>query len=153
RHEVSDKITVTQGTFDGVQRDQLTHTVHVPPNASMAVLRWDAGQLDRGPDRYLSVHAANDLFPPNRHFFAAIKDLVREPQPLVVEMTQVDTQTLDVTLRADAAYAYFVHLIVPHEATRFSDNYFDLIPGEERSIRVSNAEVELKPDMVTVKAR
>ncbi len=35
-------------------------------------------------------------------------------------------------------YAYFIHLSVPDEATSFDDNYFDLEPGESRTIVVTN---------------
>ena len=42
-----------------------------------------------------------------------------------------------VTLRADR-YAYFVHLArTPDERVRFSDNYLELLPGEERRVVVS----------------
>ena len=50
-------------------------------------------------------------------------------------------------------YAYFVNLSVPHEGTDYSDNYFDLEPGEQRTITVTNANVPLRPDMLTVKSR
>jgi hypothetical protein len=50
-------------------------------------------------------------------------------------------------------YAYFVHLTVPHEATRFTDNYFDLEPGARRTITVTNAQIALMPEMVTVGSR
>ena len=75
----------------------------------------------------------SDAFPPNRHFFAAIKDLVREPAH--VEATFEDSR---VHLRADA-YAYFVHLAHPDERIRFSDNYLELMPGEERTVEPSSA--------------
>ncbi|MBC8248264.1 MAG: hypothetical protein H8E90_01175, partial [Anaerolineales bacterium] len=39
---------------------------------------------------------------------------------------------------ATDVYAYFVKLVVPIEGTKFSDNYFDLFPGQERVIEVWN---------------
>ena len=51
------------------------------------------------------------------------------------------------------AYAYFVHLTVPHENTWFSDNYFDIEAGQTRKITVRNADVVLTPKMVEVKSR
>ena len=53
-------------------------------------------------------------------------------------------------LRADA-YAYFVHLAHPDERVRFSDNYLELEPGEERTVELSGADV--RPDDVSVRAR
>jgi hypothetical protein len=42
---------------------------------------------------------------------------------------------------------------VPQEATTYSDNYFDLLPGEERLITVWNSSVEISPEMVVVRWR
>ena len=39
------------------------------------------------------------------------------------------------------------------EATRFSDNYFDLKPGEERTISVTNPRASLRPEAVEVRWR
>jgi hypothetical protein len=46
-----------------------------------------------------------------------------------------------------------VHLEIPDEATRFSDNYFDLKLGEERTISVTNPGVTLRPEAVEVRWR
>jgi hypothetical protein len=35
-------------------------------------------------------------------------------------------------------YAFFVHLTHASEFTHFSDNYFDLAPGETRTVKVWN---------------
>jgi hypothetical protein len=45
--------------------------------------------------------------------------------------------TCHVTVATDV-YAYFVRLVVPIEGTRYSDNAFDLLPGQERVIEVWN---------------
>jgi Ig-fold domain len=52
-----------------------------------------------------------------------------------------------VTLRAPADhYVYFAHLTSPSESTHFSDNYFDLEPGENREVRLTDSAHELAPD-------
>ena len=94
---------------------------------------------DGGPDRYVAVRGAT--FPPNRHFFAAIKDLRREAGR--VEHSFEDGA---VRLRADT-YAYFVHLSCPDEDAWFEDNYLELAPGEERTVAVRGA------DDLTVRTR
>ena len=104
-----------------------------------------------GPDRYVSVRK-DALFPPNRHFFAPIKDLQRMPVELMVEIDAVSDHELVVSISAPA-YAGFVHLSVAHEATRYSDNYFDLFPGEMRAITVRNEAIALTPELVSVRAR
>ena len=54
-----------------------------------------------------------------------------------VDIATVGKHELMVRLKA-SAYAYFAHLEVPNEATRFSDGYLDLEPGQERMISVTN---------------
>jgi hypothetical protein len=54
-----------------------------------------------------------------------------------VEINERDNGTYEVRVVTDT-YAYFVKLTVPIESTRFSDNYFDLFPGQERVIEVWN---------------
>lgn len=108
----------------------------MPPHASRLV-HWTA--VEGARDRYASVRGA--AFPPNRHFFATIKDLDRAPGEL--EHAFDDGA---VRLRAKT-YAYFVHLSCPDEAARFEDDYLELAPGEERTVAVSGA------DDLTVRSR
>ena len=45
-----------------------------------------------------------------------------------------------------------MHLTVPDETTLYSDNYFDLVPGERHTVTVTNRERELRPETVTLAA-
>ncbi len=149
---VEDDVTIKLAGFDGSVLWERAEHVSIGANASGIVWRIDADDLAAGPDRYLSVTSQRGVFPANREFFAAIKDLQREPGTITVVIDQVDAHTLAVTIRTDV-YAYFVNLNVPHEATRFADNYFDLEPGQQRTITVTNPVVPLMPEMVTVRSR
>jgi hypothetical protein len=121
--------------------------VRVPANASVKVRHLSFDELDiKDPQQeVLAVRSQSDilslskggLFPYNRHFFVAIKDLVRPKPNLKVEINERDNGTYEVRVVTDT-YAYFVKLTVPIESTRFSDNYFDLFPGQERGIEVWN---------------
>jgi beta-mannosidase len=150
--EVEDDLKVRLGTFEGEKVWEENLQAHAPANSSLPVARWDANRVSGAPDRYLSVSSDHGRFPFNRHFFAAIKDLRRAPVEPVVDITQTGEHGLQVRLEAPA-YAYFVYLEVPDEATRFSDNYFDLKPGEERMISVTNPRVSLRPEAVEVRWR
>jgi beta-mannosidase len=120
---------VRLGRFDGSALHEEAVAFEVVPHASACVARWDA--LEGGPDRYLHVASPSGRFPANRCFFAAIKDLER-PRAHVEHAVNGGS----VRLRADA-YAYFVHVAVTDERVRFSDNYVELEPGEERTIALS----------------
>ncbi|WP_119071061.1 beta-mannosidase [Aggregatilinea lenta] len=149
---LDDTVTIRLRAFDGQTFWQREEAVSLEPNSSACVVRLAAENLAAGPDRYLSVQSASGLFPANRHFFVPIMDLQRDALPVSVTVEAVDEHTLNVHISADK-YAYFVNLSVPHEGTAFSDNYFDLEPGEQRTITVTNANVPLRPDMLTVKSR
>jgi len=147
--QVEDTITVRLGTFEGDMLWEESKSIRVAANTSQAVWRWEANQVVAEPDRYLSVKSADDAFPFNRHFFSPIKDLRRTPVEPEVSITQVREHELRVNLKAPA-YVFFAHVIVPHEATRFSDNYFDLQPGDSRTLVVTNRAIVLSPDSITV---
>jgi beta-mannosidase len=135
---VTDVARVRLATFDGRPIDEELVAVEVAAGESRRLHRWDG--LPRGADRYLSVRAENGAFAPNRHFFAAIKDLRRE-------RANVESERLangDVRLRTDR-YAYFVHLGLRDEHVRASDDYFELEPGAERIVSFSGpADIELR---------
>jgi hypothetical protein len=48
---------------------------------------------------------------------------------------------MELTL-VSSGYAHFVSLTVRDPVARFSDNYFDLLPGEEKMVRISTGEGE-----------
>jgi len=111
----------------------------VPANASAKVRQFSFDELGIEDPRqeYLAVRSQTGSFPDNRHFFVEVKAL-KQPRPnLRVKMTEESNGKYEVRVATDT-YAYFVRLVVPLEGTRFSDNYFDLSPGEERVIEVRN---------------
>jgi len=150
--QVEDDLIVRLGTFEGEKIWEENLRAHAPANSSLPVALWDADRASGTPDRYLSVGSDRGRFPPNRHFFAAIKDLSRAPVEPSVDITQTAEHELRVRLEAPA-YAYFVHLEVAEEATRFSDNYLDLEPGQQRTISVTNPRASLRPEAVEVRWR
>jgi beta-mannosidase len=146
--------TVTVSLLDmisgAVASDDFTVTVEA--NASRTVWTMPASWPTPTASHVLHVRSAKDRFADNRLFFRPIKDL-RRPQDVKLEVlvSQQGPHDLKVTLTAPT-YALFVHLLVPYGWTRFSDNYFDLLPGEARTIMISNPDVVLRPEDVTVRS-
>jgi beta-mannosidase len=149
---ITDDVLVRLAGFDGGIFWEEALPIRAPANASLPVARWNRERVASDPGRYLSVASANGRFPKNRLFFEAIKDLDRAPSEPEVGFETIGDHELRVTLRAPA-YAYFVNLEVPDEATRYSDNFFDLEPGEARTISVTNARRPLRPETVAVRWR
>lgn len=147
--ELTDTVTVRLATFQGEVSKEETHEVTIPANSSQCVAAWAADQIDTSPNHYAAVRSEADLFPWNRHFCAAIKDWEHESAAPLVNVTQVSAHELAVELTAEA-YVYFVKLEVADENTAYSDNYFDLEPGETRTIMVTNAVTPLTPDMLLI---
>jgi beta-mannosidase len=149
---VRDTARVRLGRFAGPPVSEAAVDVLVAPHESRCVAEWEPGALPGGPDRYLGVSSAGGAFPPNRHFFAAIKDLDRPRAEVAHSVERTNDGRLEVTLRADV-YAYFVHVATPDEHVRYSDNYLELEPGEERTITLAAPDGAPAPGDVTVRAR
>jgi len=154
-----DTVRVLHGDFSGQELYEEVLEVRAPANASVKV--W-AGSI--GPDHlsfdelgikdprqeYLAVRSRSGLFPDNRHFFVEVKDLKRPKPNLTVKITGGSDGKYEVRVATDT-YAYFVKLVVPIEGTKFSDNYFDLFPGQERVIEVwSEADRRLEENDIAV---
>ncbi|MDH4209023.1 MAG: glycoside hydrolase family 2 protein, partial [Anaerolineae bacterium] len=137
--DLVDTVTVFHGDFSGHKRYEEVLEVRVPANASVKVrhLSFDELGIEDPRQEYLAVRSPSGLFPDNRHFFVEVKDLKRPKPNLTVKITEGSDGKYEVRVATDT-YAYFVKLVVPVEGTRFSDNYFDLFPGQERVIEVWN---------------
>jgi beta-mannosidase len=149
--DVTDTIVWGHGAFDGQKLHEEELEIGVPTNSVSRVAHIPVSALSGGDParRYLYVRSTRGLFPDNRHFFVDIKDLKRPPSNLRVEKAATD-DGIQVRVASDV-YAYFVKLTVPIEGTRFSNNYFDLFPGQEKVIRVWNTlRQRLAPDDVMV---
>lgn len=152
-NSIEAELEVALKTFSGerVWSDSVAKSVGA--NQVAVVWRADATRLDVDSRHVLTVRAHNNLVPPNRHFFAPIKDLNRiTPSSMEIEIEQSGAHELAVHL-GSRAYLYFVHLLVADERTRFSDNYFDLAGGEKRTVLVRNESAPLGRDDVVVRWR
>jgi beta-mannosidase len=151
RAPLADTVHVQLGTFDGQVIWAEQRAVAVPANSSQAVCCWEAGAILARPDAYLAVRSGDACFPANRHFFAPIKDLqlVPEAKPRVTIAAR-GANALDVELSADA-WLLMVSIGSPQAGVRYSDNYFDLRPGERRVVRVAHAQQPIAAGDLTIR--
>jgi len=148
---IQDEIVVRYGDFTGEPWFQKTLQIQVEANASQRVAYFPWEELGRKDPRqeYVAVRSSKGIFPDNRLFLVEVKDLVRPTPQVLADITAME-RGCQVRLRSDV-YAYFVHVIVPIEGTRYDDNYFDIWPNEERTIRIRNVEGrEITPDDIQV---
>ena len=137
---IRDEIHVIYGDFEGHGRYEKALRIQAEPNTSQRVAYFAWEELGRQDlkQEYIAVRSSKRLFPDNRLFFVEIKDLVRPTPQVSVDITSTE-EGCQVRLRTDV-YAYFVHAVVPIDGTRYDDNYFDIWPGEERTLQVRSAE-------------
>jgi len=149
RQEMNDTVVVRLGSFAGQIAWEETKEICIPPLVSQAIMRWDASQIAGRPDEYLFITSTNEVFPPNRYFFVAIKDLRREPVAPEVRIRALHDHALQVEITA-RSYTYFFHLLHEDGATQFSDNYIDLDSGSSRTILVTNPKRPLRPEALQI---
>ena len=147
-----DEVTVSLVDMASGVVETQTLAVHVDANASEAVWTLPSGWVRPGAGHVLRVRSGSGRFADNRLFFAPIKDLQRPLDARIdLSVVQIGPHALEATVTA-SAYALFTHLITAHGWTRFSDNYFDLLAGERRTIRIENPEALLRPEDVTARS-
>ncbi|MBN9388700.1 MAG: glycoside hydrolase family 2 protein [Chloroflexi bacterium] len=133
---VSETLTWTHATFSGEVLHRGTVQAQVKANSSQEVATIPADLLGQGHhrDEFLWVSGSNPALS-NRHFFVEIKDLERDKPGVKVEWEQ-DSMGGWLAHLSSPQFAYFVHLFLPDENIRYSDNWFDLFPGETKTIRL-----------------
>lgn len=137
-----DTVTVSVLNCFGNGTFRHAYPVTVEPNSSMQVavfspaeVEWRLGVIDRRSHFMAARSAREDVFD-NHFFFAEHKDLRFSPCRLQTHH-EVRADSLAITLTTDC-FARFVKLECPIDHTMFSDNYFNIMPGETKTIIVTN---------------
>ncbi|HWK19923.1 MAG TPA: hypothetical protein VNR37_04020 [Microbacteriaceae bacterium] len=119
--------------FSGSARLREPVSARIP--AGSAVLAWSTSfEADAAVVAW--VRSADGHFPDNRLFFAEIKDLPFGPAELETTIEAHGDGRATVTL-ASSSLVYLARVLSPAPATRFSDNYVDVVPGRPTRIEVS----------------
>jgi beta-mannosidase len=147
--EVQDTAVVRRRSFDGMILWEKLVDVSLAANTSQCMWACSVEEAQAASDGYMTVCAEKGTFATNRHFFNEIKELKREKVKLQAEVSAGDEHQVKVTFTSEG-YAFFVHLLSPSEDTLFSDNYFDMEPGEKRVITVSTPELPIQPELLQV---
>lgn len=142
--------TVELASFDGPIAWSESPAYVVPANSSRCIWQAPLDRIGSSPNYFLAVCSNSDAFEANRWFLAAIKDLDR-PRGVLPDLAIVAVSHNELLVELVApAHLYFVHLRVPQDWTHFSDNYFDMRPGQRRTIVVRHDSVALRPSDIKV---
>jgi len=141
--------TLTMITLNGETRWSETVAVPTAALSSAAVWRGTPARIAMAPEQVLMVRSPSCA--DNRLFFAPIKQLgFASAEPLMrVESTEDGSLSVTVT---GVTYHHFVHLLIADPAAVFSENYFDLGPGEIRIIHVSSPSGGMRPSDVQLRS-
>lgn len=148
RDVVDDELVVRWLSFDGSVAWERVVPVQSEPATSEPLLEIAAGELADPSLRYLEVRSRSEAILANRHFAAPLRDLQRSAMTPRFTVTSDDSQTA-VTVTA-TELALVTHLDVPGGLIRWSDDYFDLAPGEQRTITTSD---RLDVEQLTIRCR
>ena len=145
--ELTSELLIDQLSFDGKVDWQVSIPFSVAANGSAAV--WKGRVPVSVRDHVICVHSPAKQFAPNRYLFAPVKDLALAKALPRMAIEVHSENELSVAITADA-YLLFVHLTAEDPDVRFSDNYFDLRPGEIRVITVRNKFRPISSDSIAL---
>ncbi|WP_248925918.1 beta-mannosidase [Paenibacillus hamazuiensis] len=135
--EVNGELAFRLMDFDGVILWQQQCAVRIPANSSQQVLAWDRNELlrDRDPASVLfqaELRSQGSVLDKKEHYFESHKNL-RLTRPAIQLAVSADSDGTKVVLETDVL-AKQVWLSAESDG-RFTDNFFDLIPGQPQTVR------------------
>lgn len=120
-----------------------------PANSSAMVWRIDGDQVADAATHVLTVRSP--AFAPNRFLFSPLEEIPFAPSPPIFSCQPDACGGLTVTLTGTS-----YHLLVQVDCTSagaiFSDNNFDLMEGEVRTLEARSLDGVLKPEDITVRS-
>ncbi|MCL6604301.1 MAG: glycoside hydrolase family 2 protein [Paenibacillus sp.] len=131
-------VTIQVISFDGTEVYRKAWEATIGSNQAVFLGQVDEEEALNGnlPEQVVvKVSAEGFAAPDNLYYLRDPKDLLMESSQLEV-VTDSEQQT--VTVKAGATLARMVKIDLPLSGIRFSDNYFDLLPHEVRTIQISH---------------
>lgn len=144
-HSVNGVIDLKVYTFDGEVVYSGTYEAQADPISSTMYAELDEAEILQGfgPEEVMVELSSREIqAPANRYYLRDPKDLRLEEAQLHV---QVDEIISTVTITAVDHLARFVKLDLPLGNVKFSDNYFDLLPGEHKVVSIAHRHGEALP--------
>lgn len=132
------KVTLTVIDLYGVEVCAIDLEAKVPANASVQISSFHEMDILGGKSAeevVVKLSAADWDTPDNLYFLRDPKELCLPAASLKVDV-QETKQIVSIT--AEGALARMVKLDLPMSNVRFSDNFFDLLPGECKTVKITH---------------
>lgn len=136
--ELQGQVHVSVYNFAGELLSSHAFDANVPANVAVQVGSLSEAAILKGAQSgevVLRVHTTDWDAPANLHYLRDQKDLQFPTAMLSVEVDEA-AQTVHIT--ASGSHARMVKLDLPQGNIRFSDNFFDLLAGEQITVQISD---------------
>jgi len=134
------KVRLSVYDFSGTLLGEREWQADVPANGAVKIgeLAEPEALMGGRPEQvYVRLTAEGFDAPANGYFLRDHKDLALPKASVRAAKTEADGE---VVVTAEGGLARMVKLELPAGNLRFSDNYFDLLPGEQRTVRIARAD-------------
>ena len=120
----------------------------IPANGVRQLAEVAVNGLEFVPEEtilHVALATADGEVSENRYFFAPFREMLRPASAPRCAVERVDRQTCRVRLESDE-FLWQVHICEP-DGVYVSDNDFDLLPGEARTVTVTTSDAAWQPEL------
>lgn len=138
------RLTVELMDFDGKSHGKWTHSGKLSANTSMLFLKKRVDEFLSKQDAATSflrftLKAKNGAALADEVFYFAYPKDQKLPEARIETSVKRCGEAIEMTLKADKL-ARDIFIEVPVQGVRFSDNFFDLLPGQRKKITITSPE-------------
>lgn len=138
------RLTVELMDFDGKSHEKWTHNGKLSANTSMLFLKKRVDEFLSKQDAATSflrftLKAKNGASLADEVFYFAYPKDQKLPEARIETSVKRRGEAIEMTLKADKL-ARDIFIEVPVQGVRFSDNFFDLLPGQRKKITITSPE-------------
>lgn len=138
------RLTVELMDFDGKSHGKWTHSGKLSANTSMLFLKKRVDEFLSKQDAATSflrftLKAKNGAALADEVFYFAYPKDQKLPEARIETSVKRRGEAIEMTLKADKL-ARDIFIEVPVQGLRFSDNFFDLLPGQRKKITITSPE-------------
>lgn len=138
------RLTVELMDFDGKSHGKWTHSGKLSANTSMLFLKKRVDEFLSKQDAATSflrftLKAKNGAALADEVFYFAYPKDQKLPEARIETSVKRRGEAIEMTLKADKL-ARDIFIEVPVQGVRFSDNFFDLLPGQRKKITITSPE-------------
>ena len=141
--------------FDGKVLRKMEKKGEVPANASVVFHKEAYADWAMNPANTLILMTLKDrkgtVLSEEIYYFSYPKDQELPEAKVTYKVKQMDGKC-EVTL-SSKQLARDIFVEIPHQGARFTDNFFDLLPGQTKKIVITHEDIKKKGDPVALKIR